>query len=245
VSQLSDTSGMTDKRLSSPWRENVVRSPLAAQLLSDAELDASISKALQAWNGTSDVWLFAYGSLIWNPQVRFEEQRVGTVHGYHRRFCLWSRVNRGTPDRPGLVLGLDRGGCCGGLAYRIAAQNVPAEMRELWEREMLLGSYHPTWVNFRAGGEELRALAFVVNRGSSGYTGRLAESAMLEALHTACGRYGTCADYLLRTVDSLRALGIVDRPLTRLHKYLLKAARTEASGSSEFVEKPSDTVHPR
>ena len=229
AAQTSDTSRVIDKTRSSAWRDNIARSHLAAQMLSDADIAASISKALQAWDGSSDVWLFAYGSLIWNPQVRFEEQRVGIVHGYHRRFCLWSRINRGTPDRPGLVLGLDRGGCCGGLAYRIAAKNVLAEMRELWEREMLLGSYHPTWVNFRAGGEELRTLAFVVNRGSSGYTGRLAESAMLEALHTACGRYGSCADYLLRTVDSLQALGIVDRQLTRLHQYLLKPAQTEAS----------------
>jgi cation transport protein ChaC len=234
----ANNTGVNDNSPSSPWRENVVRSPLAAQLLSKADLDASISRALRAWDGSSDIWLFAYGSLIWNPQVKFEEQRVGTVHGYHRRFCLWSRINRGTPDRPGLVLGLDRGGCCGGLAYRIAAADVRAELRELWEREMLLGSYHPTWVNFRTGGKTLRTLGFVVNRGSSGYTGRLPESAMLEALQTACGRYGTCADYLLRTVDSLHALGIVDRQLLRLREQLRAPLNTQATN-------PSDTAHRR
>jgi len=227
---MSHTSRVSDKRPSSPWRENLVRSPLAGQLLSEAALDASISRVLREWDGNSDLWLFAYGSLIWSPQVKFEEQRVGSVHGYHRRFCLWSRINRGTPDRPGLVLGLDRGGCCGGVAYRIAAAKVRVELRGLWEREMLLGSYHPTWVNFRAGGTAMRALAFVVNRGSSGYTGRLPESAMLEALQTACGRYGTCADYLLRTVDSLHALGIADHPLTRLGKQL--RAQHQRPGSS-------------
>jgi glutathione-specific gamma-glutamylcyclotransferase len=229
LTQANDTSDMTDKRPSSPWRENILRSPLAAQLMSDADLNASISRALRSWDGSSDLWLFAYGSLIWSPQVRFEEQRVGTVHGYHRRFCLWSRINRGTPERPGLVLGLDRGGCCGGLAYRIAADNVRAELHELWEREMLLGSYHPTWVNFRAGGKALRTLAFVVNRGASGYTGRLPENAMLEALQTACGRYGSCADYLLRTADSLRTLGIADRQMQRLRGQLLGPLNTRVT----------------
>lgn len=215
---------MINKDPPSPWRDNIARSHLAGQMLSDADIEASIGRALHVWNAESDVWLFAYGSLIWNPQVKFEELRVGTVHGYHRRFCLWSRINRGTPERPGLVLGLDRGGCCGGLAYRIAAKNVAAEMRGLWEREMLLGSYHPTWVRFRSAGRELRTLAFVVNRGASGYTGRLPEEAMLEALQTACGRYGTCADYLMRTVDSLQALGIPDRQLMRLRERLLEPA---------------------
>jgi hypothetical protein len=100
-------------------RRILERSPLAGDLLSEAELEASLQDALASPHRQPDVWLFAYGSLIWNPVLEFDERLVATVHGYHRSFCLWSRVNRGTWDRPGLVLGMDRGGRCTGVAYRV------------------------------------------------------------------------------------------------------------------------------
>ncbi len=84
---------------------------------------ASLHSALAGWSGTSPVWLFAYGSLIWNPEVTYDRRITARVHGYHRRLCLWSRVNRGTLECPGLVAGLDRGGSCAGVAYRLPASH--------------------------------------------------------------------------------------------------------------------------
>src|SRR5262249_59692085 len=126
-------------------RRALERSPLAAELLSDEVLEHSLSAALSSPHRQPDVWLFAYGSLVWNPVLDFDERVVVTVHGYHRSFCLWSRINRGSPEKPGLVLGLDRGGRCTGLAYRVPARLAGGELRLLWRRRMLLGSYAPPW----------------------------------------------------------------------------------------------------
>jgi len=128
-------------------RRALEQSPLAPHVLSEEALEASLQAALRSPHRQPDVWLFAYGSLVWNPVLDYEARSVVTVHGHHRSFCLWSRVNRGTPERPGLVLGLDRGGRCTGVAYRIPRQLAESELRLLWRREMLLGSYIPRWVH--------------------------------------------------------------------------------------------------
>lgn len=197
-------------------RRALERSPLAHELLSEAELEASLQEALASPHRLPDVWLFAYGSLIWNPVLEFEERIVATAHGWHRSFCLSSRVNRGTPERPGLVLGLDRGGRCTGVAYRIPARAAEAELRLLWRREMLLGSYAPRWVIVTHGARTLRALAFVVRRGRSGYAGRLPAETIVERLLHARGKIGTGVDYLRKTLDGLAAFGIRDPNLIHL-----------------------------
>lgn len=92
--------------------------------LSQQQLDLSLQASLAHWDGLSDLWLFAYGSLIWRPDFHFIEQRPALVQGYHRSLCLWSRINRGTPDIPGVVFALDQGGNCEGIAYKIAANQV-------------------------------------------------------------------------------------------------------------------------
>src|SRR4028118_1856156 len=104
-------------------QEMIVQSNPTVSFLSEAELQASLSNTLQQ-QPDSDVWLFAYGSLIWNPVFTFVERRMGMIYGFHRRFCLWVPAGRGTPDNPGLVLGLDRGGSCRGIAFRIAAADI-------------------------------------------------------------------------------------------------------------------------
>ena len=191
-------------------RQELALTPLGQHLLSDAELEESLWQILDARNVDEDCWVFGYGSLVWNPLFPFEEKRVVTTHGYHRSFCLWSRVNRGTPDSPGLVLGLDRGGRCTGVAYRIPARLAEDELRLLWRREMLLGSYAPKWVHVTHGKRSFRALAFVVNRDRSGYAGRLAAEAIVDRLVHAKGTIGTGLDYLRQTIDGLAALGIRD-----------------------------------
>lgn len=203
-------------------RQYVRRTPLAPLLLSDAELDASLQATLEAVPAGEDLWLFAYGSLIWNPMIRFRERRPATLHGYHRGFYLLSRINRGTPQQPGLVLALDRGGCCHGVVYRIARAEAESELRLLWRREMLLGSYQPRLLPLRAQGQTVKGLAFVVNRAGSGYAGRLSEEETVQRLLKARGYYGSGAEYLLRTAEGLLESGIRDRQLLRLRELVLR-----------------------
>jgi cation transport protein ChaC len=153
---------------------------------------------------------------VWNPLFHFQEKRVVTTHGYHRSFCLWSRINRGTPDRPGLVLGLDRGGRCRGVAYRIDADHVENELRLIWRREMMLGAYIPRWVQVNDGSSQFRAITFTINRSSPSYAGRLPTQTIIERLMTCHGRMGPGIDYLLHTAEALRECGIVDRHLQEL-----------------------------
>jgi cation transport protein ChaC len=202
-------------------REGLEHSALAPLLLSEAALEQSLQAVLASPHAAHDVWLFAYGSLVWNPVLSYTARVVATVHGYHRRFCLRSRINRGTPERPGLVLALDRGGRCAGVAYRIPAREAELELRLLWRREMLLGSYQPRWLRARlAYGGRVHALAFVVDRTGSGYAGRLSDAAIVKILRAARGRLGTGTDYLLRTREGLAGEGIEDPTLTRLARLL-------------------------
>lgn len=184
---------------------------------------ASLELSLAHWDGRSDVWLFAYGSLIWKPECEFVEHRRATVYGFHRSLCLWSRSYRGTADCPGLVLALDRGGCCHGIAYRVAAPCVRPTFAQLWEREMQQGSYRPLWLSTHTHEGPVRALAFVINPASPAYAGRLADAHILAVVRKACGRYGSSAEYLLNTVHSLRGHGLRDAHLERLAR-ALKAA---------------------
>src|SRR6202022_3862968 len=117
-----------------------------ARLLTDKELAASLACTLKDWDRTSDLWLFGYGSLIWNPGLPTVEAVRSKVHGYHRGLYLWSRVNRGTPEQPGLVLALDRGGSCSGMAFRLAAEGANEHLEVLWRREMAMNSYRVAWL---------------------------------------------------------------------------------------------------
>ncbi len=185
-------------------------------VLSETEFNGSLDRLLDVHPSGADVWVFGYGSLIWNPLLRYVEHRLATVSGFHRSFCLRSRLGRGSFDHPGLVLGLDFGGCCKGVAYRIAAREARDELRLLWRREMVLGSYEPRWVSARAGSTEFRTLTFVVNHDHPHYAGKLPVDMVVEILATAHGRLGSCADYLFKTVDCLHAHGIRDARLVAL-----------------------------
>jgi len=192
------------------------RTHLEAERLSDEALDRSLDAVLAGRAEGEPLWIFAYGSLMWNPGLAFVAKRVGTIYGFHRNFCLWSRINRGTPERPGLVLTLERGGSCRGLAYRLAQSTSRDELRALWRREMSLGSYHPRWIDCHAGGERFAVLAFIVNRACSGYAGRLPVAAMVQSIATARGRNGSSAEYLFQTQATLESHGIRDTHVKRL-----------------------------
>jgi glutathione-specific gamma-glutamylcyclotransferase len=162
------------------------------------------------------VWIFAYGSLMWNPEMRFAERLAARVHGWHRSFCLYSPEYRGTREKPGLVLGLDRGGSCRGIAYRLPADTLASEIDYLWTREMTGFVYHMTPVRMMtAHGPEV-GHAFTVRRDSRDYAGRLPHHIAAKIIATSKGDRGTGRDYLANTVRHLTELGIVDEALHRI-----------------------------
>lgn len=190
-------------------------------ILSEAQLQESLSQILLQHQPNFDIWVFAYGSLIWNPIFKFAEQRIGTIYGWHRRFCLWVPQGRGTPENRGLVLGLDNGGSCRGIAYRIAAADISSELPLLWRREMIVGSYIPRWVRVRNGTQQLPAITFVINRQHRAYAGKISSSTTINSIATASGELGSCADYLIQTVNGLMKVGIKDKQLLWLSKQVL------------------------
>ncbi len=201
---------------------------LSHRVLSNEELDASVDALLKEIGPDADPWVFGYGSLVWNPIMNFSERRLATLRGYHRRFCLWSHIGRGTKEQPGLVLGLDRGGCCRGVSYRLPHYIAREELQLLWRREMAVGSYVPRWIRVvdENDGSEHRAIAFVVNREHPSYTGKLPQEVVVKAIACARGKVGSSADYLMHTVESLITHGIRDEHLIALQQRVLAELQT-------------------
>lgn len=191
-----------------------MNAPESSVLLRDPQ--RMLDRALHDWGGRDDLWVFGYGSLIWRPEFDAAERRMATVHGYHRAFRMHSRINRGTPQCPGLVFALIHGGSCRGVAYRVRRDEVLPVMHRLWDREMRTGVYDARWLPCRTPDGDVRALAFTLDRRSPNYTGPLSDEHMLSILREACGRYGRTLDYLLATHHSLGACGIRDREIERL-----------------------------
>lgn len=177
---------------------------------------ALLAAARQQWGGKSDLWVFGYASLIWRPEFSFVEHRPARVPGWHRALRMRSRINRGTPERPGLVYALVSGGLCRGMVFRIPHAAADAELQRLWLREMPSGVYDPRWLRCNTAEGPVHALAFTLSRRSPSYTGRLADEELLQILRHAQGRYGSTLDYLVRTADSLRQHRMCDRESDRL-----------------------------
>ncbi|MBL8379358.1 MAG: gamma-glutamylcyclotransferase [Burkholderiales bacterium] len=206
-----------DDLLDGSARRRFLQSELGIKTWSDAQLNRSVESTLRQVP-PGDIWVFAYGSLIWNPLFPFADKRVARVYGLHRSFCLWSRIGRGTPQQPGLVLGLDHGGQCAGLAYRIEAAHVRDELRLLWRREMVTGAYCPTWVKARTSAGAVPAIAFVINHRSNAYAGRMATPDAARCIVGATGLHGRCAEYLVNTLAGLREHGIEDSELGEVER---------------------------
>ena len=168
------------------------------------------------WTEGEPLWVFGYGSLMWKPDFPYDWHGLGLVRGYHRRFCVYSMHYRGTPESPGLVLGLARGGACQGMAYRVPADSVRGTLRYLWRREMISRVYAPKLVQVRVNGAARRAVTFVAVPSHTQYA-RLHDLSEMAAL-ICCGHgaAGPNRDYLFNTVRHLRELGIVDQQLTAL-----------------------------
>ncbi len=175
-----------------------------------------LQQARQEWGGRSPLWVFAYASLIWRPEFDAAEQRSATVHGWHRALKMSSRVNRGTPDYPGLVFALVPGGSCRGMVYRMAPERAEQELERLWLREMPTGVYDPKFLSCRTRDGPVRALAFTLSRRSPNFTGSMSDEAMVTILRHASGRYGRTLDYLIETAKCLRNNGIRDHSIEKL-----------------------------
>ena len=165
----------------------------------------------------ADFWVFGYGSLIWKPGFPHIEVRPGLVRGYHRRFCIYSHRYRGTLERPGLVLGLDRGGSCRGLVFRVPAAEGEAVMDYLYEREMITGVYNPRWLKVGTKQGPVEAASFVVDRAHCQYTGELSPKETAQLIKQGEGEMGSGREYLQKTVHHLDALGL---GCPRLHQIL-------------------------
>jgi cation transport protein ChaC len=163
-------------------------------------------------------WVFAYGSLMWRPGFPVAETRPATVYGYHRAMCIWSHHYRGTRKKPGLVLGLDRGGSCQGLALRVAKSRVEAVTGYLHRRELMGGDvYRPMMLRARfADGRRVLVYAFVANHDHHQYAGHLRSTRTAAIIRGAKGRLGSNRAYLANTVAHLDAMGLADNNLRHL-----------------------------
>ena len=188
-------------------------------ILTDAErrdsLDAILSTRREHGDG---VWVFAYGSLIWNPAMHIAGRRLAVAEGWHRDFCLATKGGRGTPENPGMLLGLRQGGSCVGAVLRLTEQAMEQELDILWRREMVADGYIPIWAPVATpGGAPLgHAIAFTINPVGPSYCGELAREILVQRIATAHGPLGTAAEYLFNTRDGLRAMGITDALLEQI-----------------------------
>ncbi|WP_040577915.1 gamma-glutamylcyclotransferase [Methylopila sp. M107] len=165
----------------------------------------------------ADLWVFAYGSLMWRPGFEAVEQACATVDGYHRALCIESHRHRGTPERPGLVLGLDQGGTCCGVAFRAPAAAVPSALAHLRERELVTGVYLEVMLPVTlADGRRVSALAYVVDREHAQYVGLLSHDETLRRVSGSVGLAGPNVDYVLNTARELDRLGVPDTALSSL-----------------------------
>lgn len=179
--------------------------------LSSEAREASLKEALTRYQPGEDVWVFAYGSLMWNPAIEFTEATPCSIEGWRRSFCFWVPLGRGTPELPGLMLALEGGGACEGIAYRLAPHQVHSELGILWNREMLSGVYQPRWIPaVLRDGRTVMAITFVVDPQHCQYCGDLPIERAAHHIAFAEGRRGPCRDYLANTVEHARSLGIHD-----------------------------------
>jgi glutathione-specific gamma-glutamylcyclotransferase len=192
----------------------------------------------------SELWVFGYGSLMWRPDFPHVERRPARLVGAHRALCVYSWVHRGTPERPGLVLGLDRGGACRGVAFRVAPEDWDAVLANLRLREQVTAVYLERMRDIRfADGSATRALTYLVDRTSGQYAGKLDEDQQFRLITHARGRSGENRDYVINTAAHLATLGIPDAGLDRLARRLAAVepgGRIGSGGELEMaaVERP-------
>ncbi|MEW9805320.1 gamma-glutamylcyclotransferase [Mesorhizobium sp. ZMM04-5] len=193
--------------------------PAGRRPATDADYDAAVRQIMAGAPSVNEVWVFAYGSLIWNPAFDFAERQMALLNGWHRSFCLgWDRWFRGSAQKPGLMLALDRGGRCKGVAFKLPPSDVEANLATLVRREIQIipHAFPARWVNIRSETGPVRAVTFVIDRTSSAYVKGLSRDEVADVLACAVGRLGSMAEYLYSTVEQLEALGLHDSSLWQL-----------------------------
>jgi len=211
--------------------------------LSAEQREASLNEAMTRYPPGAEAWVFAYGSLMWNPAIEFSEAQACLVEGWRRSFCFWMPMGRGTPELPGLMLALEEGGTCEGIAYRLAPDQVRTELGLLWNREMLAGVYRPCWVPTRLrDGRTVTAVTFAIDTGHCQYCGDLSMDRTAHHIAFAEGRRGACRDYLANTAAHARALNIYDPYVEELvqrvaalrgEEYVVPTVRLNGDGLGE------------
>jgi cation transport protein ChaC len=210
--------------------EQMAAPPAHMQAATDDDHRMTIERLLAEIDDPGEIWVFAYGSLIWQPACDYVEMRTGTVRGWHRAFCLgWLNSWRASDEAPGLMLALDRGGACKGVAYRLPPDRVGENLNKLLAREMawLPSPFPPRWVKVRSGERTITALTFCIDRQSGFYVSGLSDHEIADALARAVGTRGSMADYLHATVTHLEQMGIHDAHLWTLQDMV--AERIEAA----------------
>jgi cation transport protein ChaC len=176
-----------------------------------------MSAIIQPGEATHDLWVFGYGSLMWRPGFDYVERQLAWLRGYHRALCIYSHVHRGTPERPGLVLGLDRGGSCRGVAFRVEASKAEATVTYLRAREQVTAVYVERSVRVRLDdGREVEALTYLVDRRHVQYAGKLPLDKILEYVRSGVGQSGENPAYVLNTHRHLAELSLRDPVLAHL-----------------------------
>ncbi len=164
-----------------------------------------------------DLWVFGYGSLMWSPEFPYQERRTGLVHGYHRALCILSNRYRGTPRKPGLVMGLCRGGSCWGMVFRVDNRRAKEVLDALWKREMLNRVYMPKFVPVAVdGARRVQALAFVADTEHKQFVRELDVNGRARLVAQGVGQRGACVDYIHNTLEHMRELGLHDPHLSRI-----------------------------
>ena len=176
-------------------------------------------------------WIFGYGSLMWRPGFAFRRSEAARIHGYHRSLCVYSYVHRGTPEQPGLVLGLDRGGSCHGVAFAISPENWEATIAYLRAREQVTSVYleRCKTVSLIETGQKVEAVTYVVDRAHRQYAGVLDDDTLERHARSGSGVSGHCTEYVMNTVAHLRAMNIRDPRLEHLAERLAPQAASNSS----------------
>ncbi|MDA4845606.1 gamma-glutamylcyclotransferase [Hoeflea poritis] len=203
---------------------------------SDDEREETRARTLSE-RDDGDLWVFAYGSLMWDPALRFAEVRRCSIAGYARRFILMDdKGGRGSPDAPGLMAALDEGTGCEGLAFRIAADDIDTETEILWRREMIGPGYEPRFITARIGTDNVEALAFVANHAADVIRPELSRAQQIRYIAHGSGFLGTSHSYLQKIVSQLNVLNIHDPDCARLLKDVdefLRNCQSEVPGETD------------
>ena len=199
---------------------------------------SSLTETLQARPVDAvDTWIFAYGSLMWNPMVEFEKRQTATLHGWHRSFCLRMVAGRGSPEAPGRMLALRPGGHTNGVALKLPVATLDDELQLIWIREMVLGSYRPTWASITLDdGTETHALVFVADKNREQFEPDSCVATVAPLIATASGKFGSNTEYLLKLREALIEVGLQDSYIEELAseiERLSRRANCDVPGASE------------